>query len=65
MAELELPSFELELDSELHFTELDSELTSMELTSATRSLIIISVASYIGSYIEKANTSCLHITGPN
>ena len=66
-----MPSFELELeselhltelDSELHLTELDSELPSMELKSDMRS--IISVAYYSASYIEKANTSCLHITGP-
>ena len=57
--ELELPSFELELESELHFTEL----LSMEFKSDMRSLI--SVAHYSASYIEKANTGCLHITGPN
>ena len=37
--ELELPSFELELESELHLTELDSELPSMELKSDMRSII--------------------------
>ena len=63
--ELELPSIELELESELYLTECDSELPSMELKSDMRSLIIISVAYYSASNIEKANISCLHITGPN
>ena len=40
--ELELPSFEWELESELHSAELDSELPSMELKSDTKSLISLS-----------------------
>ena len=62
--ELELPSFELE--SELHLTELGSELPSMELKSDMRSLIQQWPTTVLASsFIEKANTSCLHITGPN